>query len=92
MTSEDGTRFLLIWHAAEVEWDPESRTITYTSFGNPGNETVSIRDGDIISAGGESLGDDVPVERNLDWLATPDPTCSGVPWAVFGVTKEAPAS
>ena len=89
MTTTTGAQVLLVWHVTEVAWDPESRTISYTSFGNRNDETVTIRDGDIISVGGRSLVGDVPVERNLPWLATPHPTCPGHPWAVFGVFKEA---
>lgn len=91
MLRENGETLVLVWHSAEVTWNAESRTITYTSFGNRNDETVTIRDGDIITVGGESLADDVPVERNLIWLATPHPTCPGEPWAVFGVTKETTA-
>ena len=91
LTSATGTQFLLVWHVAEIAWDPESRTITYTRLWNRGDETVSILDGDIISVGGESLNSDVPIERNLTWLATPTPTCPGRPWAVSRVTKVASA-
>ena len=91
MTTSAGAQVLLVWHVTEVAWDPGSRTISYTSFGNPGDETVSIRDGDIISVGGASLVGDVPMERNLTWLATPNPTCPGHPWLVFGVFKKASA-
>lgn len=92
MLRENGESVLLVWHSAEVSWDSESREITYTSFGNRGDSPITIGDGDIITVGGVSLLDDVPVERDLTWLATPHPTCPGGPWAVFGVTKETTAA
>ena len=78
---------LLIWHANEVRWDDENREIIYSSAADPDARPITIRDGDTITVGGESLIDDEPVERNLDWLATPHASCSGEAWAVSGLTK-----
>lgn len=88
LLNENGESVLLVWSSAEVQWDDSAREIIYTSFGNRDNETVTIRDGDVITIGGSSLGDDYPVDRNLTWLATPAPDCPGEPWGVFGVTQE----
>jgi hypothetical protein len=90
LTRENGEVLLLTWQSGEVQWDAQSRTIIYTSFGNLNDETITIRDGDIITVGGSSLVGDVPVERDLTWLATPDPACAGEQWSVFGVLTETP--
>ncbi len=85
MRRPDGVVFLLIWHAAEVSWDGKEREITFSS--PPPPQPLRIRDGDIITVGGEGLQDDVPVKRNLQWLATPSPSCDGRQWSVSSVTK-----
>ena len=78
---------LLIWHASEVRWDEEEREITYSSAADPDGQPITIREGDTITVGGESLLSDKPLERNLVWLATPHTSCDGEPWAVSGLTK-----
>jgi hypothetical protein len=82
MTQSNGNVLLLVWHSAEVRWDENDREITFTSALAARAEPIILRDGDIITVGGESLQDDVPVERNLDWLATPNASCNGERWAV----------
>ena len=88
MTRENGEVLLLVWHAAEVSWGEVEQEITFSSTADPDAESITIRDGDTITVGGESLLDsDAPVERNLKWLATPHPTCSGEPFGVSSVIK-----
>ena len=87
MTLSNGDILLLIWHAAEVRWDEQEQEITFSSAASPDAEPITIRDGDTITVGGASLEGDVPVERNLSWLATPNPACGGELWAVDSVTK-----
>lgn len=87
MTRENGDLVLLIWHAVEVRWDEQDRTITYSSTADPDGQPITIREGDTITVGGESLLSDEPVERNLVWLATPHASCEGEAWMVSGLTK-----
>ena len=85
MTRSNGEVLLLIWHAPEVGWDEQSREITFNSAADPGAAPITIRDGDTITVGGASLQDDEPVTRDLVWLATPQETCSGEPFAVSSI-------
>jgi len=87
MTRENGDLVLLIWNAVEVSWDAKDRTITYSSASGQDGQPITIREGDTITVGGESLIGDEPVERNLDWLATPHASCDGEAWMVSGLTK-----
>lgn len=88
MTREDGDVLLLIWLVGQVSWDEQERVITFVRATEPDEEPITVRDGDIVTVGGESLEGDVPVERELVWLATPNPSCSGgEAWIVNGMTK-----
>lgn len=84
----NGEILLLIWLANEVRWDDDDREITYSSTSDANAESLTIRDGDIITVGGESLLSDEPVTRNLVWLATPRETCSGERFIVNFVQAE----
>ncbi len=86
LAREDGEELLLIWHSDDIEWDGGERSIV---FATRGSEPLVIRSGDVISVGGESLIGDVPVERDLEWLAPIDPSCSGRAWIVSGVDRAA---
>ena len=86
MTRENGEALLLIWHSAEVVWDEQEQEITLFPPA-AGVAPITISDGDIITVGGSGLVGDVPVERNLVWLAPPHATCSGEPWSVASLTK-----
>ena len=87
MTLESGDALFLIWYEAQVTWDESTREITFTSLAEPDAEPITIKDGDTITVGGESLIGDEPVERHLDWLATPHASCDGEAWMVSGLTK-----
>ena len=88
MTRENGDVLLLIWHSREVSWDEADREITFSSAAVADAKPITIRDGDTITVGGESLqNDEPPVTRNLVWLATPNATCDGAPWAVSSLAK-----
>lgn len=87
MTRENGDVLLLVWHAADVSWDGHNQEITFSSSAFPDEQPITIQDGDTITVGGESLIGDEPVERDLDWLATPHASCEGQAWAVSGLTK-----
>ncbi len=86
MTRENGGVLPLIWRSDEVRWDGKERAITF-SGSQADAKPITIRDGDIITVGGESLYGDEPEERNLVWLATPQATCTGEPWIVSSLTK-----
>jgi hypothetical protein len=87
MTRANGNGLLLVWHSREIRWDEQDREISFMSATAADAQPLTIRDGDTITVGGESLQDDVPVERNLVWLATPNASCSGEQWAVSSVEK-----
>lgn len=76
LPTSNGNVLLLIWHADDVSWDEGEREITFTS--SEGIATA-IRDGDILTVGGESLTsqDGPPVARDITWLAEPDESCPG---------------
>lgn len=86
VTVENGDVLLLIWQSANVRWDDENEAIIFTSLDQDA-ESIAIRDGDEIELGGALL-DDLPVETQLDWLATPHPICSGEAWFVSGITRQ----
>lgn len=87
VTVENGDVLLLVWQSANVTWDGQAQAIIFSDVAR-NTEPITIRDGDTIEVGGASLEDDVPSERELDWLATPHPTCEGEEWFVSGVTKQ----
>ena len=87
MTRENGEILLLIWQSAQVRWDEQEQEITFSRASDTDANPITIREGDTITVGGESLIGDVPVERNLTWLATPRENCSGEAWIVSGLTK-----
>jgi hypothetical protein len=87
LTRSNGESLVLVWRSAEVRWDETNKQITFSSKAVANTEPVTIRDGDIITVGGASLEDDVPVTRNLVWLATPQASCEGRQWSVEGLTK-----
>lgn len=87
MTLINGESLALVWRSAEVRWNEEDREITFTSAAVADAKPITIRDGDIITVGGASLEDDVPVTRNLAWLATPQASCEGRQWIVTVLTK-----
>jgi len=62
---------------------PSRATITFT---DRGSAPVAIRTGDTITVGGGPLADDVPIERDLEWVAEPDPSCTGEPFVADSVT------
>lgn len=88
MMRENGENMVLIWHAAEVHWDEGKQEITYSSASEPEAEPITIREGDTIEVGGEALVGDEPVQRGLEWLATPHPSCGGEAWIVSTITKQ----
>ena len=88
MLRANGENLLLVWHASEVRWDDEDREITFSAAFDSDDESVTIRDGDVITVGGSGLVGDVPVERDPLWLAPPHESCIGEPWAVSSVTIE----
>jgi len=89
LTNEAGQELLLVWHQHEegweVGWNEDEREIRFSA---PGDPAVTIRDGEVITVGGASLVGDMPVERDLDWLAPPHESCTGEQWMVSSVTKE----
>jgi hypothetical protein len=87
MTLPNGEALLLVWRSAEVRWDENQREITFSSKAVADAAPITIRDGDTITVGGESLQDHVPVTRNLVWLATPQASCEGRQWAVNVLEK-----
>jgi len=89
LTNESGQNLLLVWSqqegGGEVAWNEEEREITFRSAGD---SPVTMRDGDVITVGGANVVGDVPIERDLDWLAPPHQSCTGEQWMVSSVTKE----
>ncbi|WP_089956861.1 hypothetical protein [Lentzea xinjiangensis] len=69
--AETGARKLLAWRSAQVEWS--AGTILFTTANGDG---LTIRAGDAVSVSGEDLVGDEPVERDLRWVAEPDPSCA----------------
>lgn len=91
MEQSNGNLLLLVWHSAEggweVGWNDDEREITFSSPAEP--ETVTIRDGDIITVGGESWEpQDAAVMRDFEWIAAPHESCSGELFEVSSVSIE----
>lgn len=76
LSTSNGNVVLLVWHAADVSWDGGDREITFT---DRDGRSTAIRDGDVLTVGGESLTsqDGDPVAREITWLAEPDESCPG---------------
>jgi|GEM_PF-940817 len=85
LVNEDGSEAVPAWKADEVTWDAETETITYA---HPDSDPIVIRAGDTIILGGSSLEDDedaVPIDRDIEWVAEPDPSCLGELFATDSV-------
>ena len=86
-TNEQGTPLLLVWRSAEVEWDDEDRTITFTPT-TGGATPVVIADGDTIVVGGEPFESDDPgLERDVRWRTEPADGCTPARFIVHSVTR-----
>jgi hypothetical protein len=88
MTRENGEVLLLVWHADDVTWNQTGEEIIFSSTSIGDSSPVTIKNGDTITVGGESLRGDEPVMRELDWLATPSANCNGEQWAVSSLQKQ----
>ena len=80
------SQLLLAWRSAEVGWDGDTRTITFTAIGS---EPIHLTDGDVIEVGGaDVVSDDGGPEilPPVDWLVPPDPSCPTNAWGVHSVT------
>ena len=86
VTIENGEVLLLVWQSANVTWDDQNQAIVFSDVAR-NTEPITLHDGDTITVGGASLEGDLPLERELDWLATPHPACGGEEWAVSSVEK-----
>jgi len=85
LVNENGSEAVPAWKADEVTWDAETETITYA---HPDSDPIVIRAGDTIILGGSSLEDDedtVPIDRDIEWVAEPDPSCLGELFATDSV-------
>ena len=86
-TNEQGTPLLLVWRSAEVEWDGDDRTITFTPAAGSATPVV-IADGDTIVVGGEPLAGDEPnLARDIEWRSEPDEGCASTRFIVHSVTR-----
>lgn len=86
-----GLVYLLFWHADQVTWNEESRTITFENFPwNDSGRIVTLRDGDNVVVGGSGGGDEEGGEsseqfvRRMDWVAPPASSCKLDPWWSVG--------
>jgi hypothetical protein len=88
----DGERMLLVWRPGDVRWSGSTKSITFTGpvYDAP-TDSITLRDGDVIAAGGATLIQDEDSANpptsdawiaEHTWVAEPDPRCLGVPWLV----------
>ena len=85
-TNERGKVLLLVWRSAEVAWDEEERTITFTPRSDT-EERVTLAHGDTIVVGGESFASDDDLERNVSWRARPHARCPSTWFIVNSVVR-----
>jgi hypothetical protein len=88
-----GVVYLLFWHAGQVTWNVDSRTITFENFPlNGDGKVVTVGDGDRVVVGGSGGGvaegesGDAFVSR-MEWVAPPDPSCTLDPWWSVGAVE-----
>lgn len=80
-----GLVYLLFWHAGQVTWNEESRTITFENFpAVDDGRIVTLRDGDEVviggsGGGGEGESGEEFVSR-VDWVSPPASSCSLDQW------------
>lgn len=89
-TNERGTPLLLVWRSAEIAWDEDGRTITFTPTSG-GGEPITIADGDTIVVGGEPFATDEGsggVERAVRWRAEPHADCPTARFIVHSVIRQ----
>jgi hypothetical protein len=89
-----GVVYLLFWHADQVTWNADSRTITFENFPlNGDGKVVTVGDGDQVvvggSGGGEGEGESgAAFVSRMDWIAPPDPSCTLDPWWSVGAVED----
>ncbi len=89
-----GQVYLLLWHADQVTWNEESRTITFENFPwSDDGRIVTLRDGDQVVVGGSGSGDDEGGESSeefvsrMEWVAPPASSCTLDPWWSVGAVE-----
>lgn len=87
---------LLVWSSEDVRWSESARSITFDgNIETLEADSITIRDGDVLSLGGSLMILDEDVEQQLpsrdewtrgyEWIVEPNQACRGAPWLVGSV-------
>lgn len=81
----NGNRYDLAWHANQVTWSEETRSISFKNFEwNYEGAIVTLRDGDHVALGGGGLT--VDDAEGVDWVADPG-ICTTEGWFTVGIVE-----
>lgn len=90
-----GQVYLLFWHADQVTWNEESRTITFENFPwSDDGKIVTVSDGDQVAIGGSGGGDEEGGESieefvsRMEWVAPPASSCTLDQWWSVGAVED----